>query len=619
MAFGKESENELSNKFKEAIDYFTAGRNEGNSYIAVEHYSTACQAFIQLETLAKTWNIREWQLIAVAFRFLSYHYAEVCFCNILGNIKNNKEKCSLEEKAALFEWLKSICTLKDIKISETSLDQVSKERFEYIQDNLDESTIASGYNAKKFMDLLLKENYRENIEEMNQSLQHSLFSREMDYNIRKKYFKKADVHRNALKNLEIIFFNKYGEFRGLKTRKGIEIYWDIDRIMMVFFEIYLNSSVELEIRKQLIAKASWYIEEFEKYEGEIGDLLQMLKELSTSENVIHYGLKKLDVSSWKFSLKNGLDTIETLEKVRATMMRDIKEGRAIPPYCKNCGSIIERGSSHCCTCGNQLEKNQIVEAQVSGRGEKPELLIQEDILPDKGPGARVLVGGRIYSIVKSSMTIGRGESADIRVADPDLLVSRMHARILRDDAGQYWVEDTNSTHGTFIYSNGHYKKIKKWALYNGDIIVLCHDPKEGKEYPITFETAEDRACITGLLYTPGVTELQAEIILEGRRIPLTKEVMTLGRSEDADIYIADQAHLVSRTHAKIYRDNTGQYWIEDTSSANGTFIYQNGNYKKIQKWALYSGDIIVLCHDHKGGKEFSLVFENIERERTQIY
>ena len=41
MAFGNESEDELSNKFKEAIDYFTAGRNEGNSYIAIEHYLKA--------------------------------------------------------------------------------------------------------------------------------------------------------------------------------------------------------------------------------------------------------------------------------------------------------------------------------------------------------------------------------------------------------------------------------------------------------------------------------------------------------------------------------------------------------------------------------------------------
>ena len=132
-------------------------------------------------------------MIAVAFRFLSYYYAEVCLCNILDNIKSNKEKCSQEEKTALFEWLKSICTLKDIKTFETSLDQVSKERFEYIETNLDESTIESGYNAKKFMDLLLKENYRKNIEEMNQSLQHSLFSREKNIILEKRISKKLMI------------------------------------------------------------------------------------------------------------------------------------------------------------------------------------------------------------------------------------------------------------------------------------------------------------------------------------------------------------------------------------------------------------------------------------------
>jgi len=218
-----------------------------------------------------------------------------------------------------------------------------------------------------------------------------------------------------------------------------------------------------------------------------------------------------------------------------------------------------------------------------------------------GAEAKITVDNKDYNLTKDSVTIGRGKNADIHIEDPDQAVSRIHARIYKNK-DQYWIEDNNSTHGTFIYKNGTYKKIQKWALHDGDTIVLCHDPTGGKQVLIMFETAKRGD------YKPKAAKQEAEVMVGGKRIPLTKTVMTIGRSENADIRIPDPDMLVSRIHARIYKDK-GQYWIEDNNSTHGTFIYQKGQYKKIQKWALYDGDVIVLCHDPQGGKEFPLKFK----------
>jgi pSer/pThr/pTyr-binding forkhead associated (FHA) protein len=212
---------------------------------------------------------------------------------------------------------------------------------------------------------------------------------------------------------------------------------------------------------------------------------------------------------------------------------------------------------------------------------------------------KVIVDDREYT-VGDSVTVGRSESADIQISDP--IVSRMHAKIYKDDTGQYWIKDTKSTHGTFIHKNGEYKKITKWALYDGDIIVLCHDPEGGKQFSITFKTVKKPQSMRAR------TQIEAEVIIEGESFPLTRKSMTIGRSDSADIQIDDSYQYVSRMHAKIYKDDTGQYWIKDTKSTHGTFIHKNGEYKKITKWALYDGDIIVVSRGSKGAYDLSMEF-----------
>lgn len=57
--------------------------------------------------------------------------------------------------------------------------------------------------------------------------------------------------------------------------------------------------------------------------------------------------------------------------------------------------------------------------------------------------------------------------------------------------------------------------------------------------------------------------------IAGKIIPLTADVLTVGRAGDNHIVIADDA--VSRHHAQITRLHT-QYYIADLHSRNGTFV-----------------------------------------------
>lgn len=56
---------------------------------------------------------------------------------------------------------------------------------------------------------------------------------------------------------------------------------------------------------------------------------------------------------------------------------------------------------------------------------------------------------------------------------------------------------------------------------------------------------------------------------KGREIPLTQELLTIGRLQGSDVVIDDR--LASRRHAEIERRH-GQYVVNDCGSRNGTFV-----------------------------------------------
>ncbi|MFO0666559.1 MAG: GGDEF domain-containing protein [Polyangiaceae bacterium] len=70
--------------------------------------------------------------------------------------------------------------------------------------------------------------------------------------------------------------------------------------------------------------------------------------------------------------------------------------------------------------------------------------------------------GQVFSLDKDVMLIGRGTECDIWLEDPG--VSRVHARVVRDEDGEYYVEDMGSTNGTFMKRTA----VKRAPLSAGD-------------------------------------------------------------------------------------------------------------------------------------------------------
>lgn len=80
---------------------------------------------------------------------------------------------------------------------------------------------------------------------------------------------------------------------------------------------------------------------------------------------------------------------------------------------------------------------------------------------------------------------------------------------------------------------------------------------------------------------------------KGREIPLSQELLTIGRLDENDVVIDDR--LISRHHAQIERER-GQYTLRDRGSRNGTFV--NGQRISVPH-VLRDGDEIQIGLDFK--------------------
>ena len=93
---------------------------------------------------------------------------------------------------------------------------------------------------------------------------------------------------------------------------------------------------------------------------------------------------------------------------------------------------------------------------------------EEELAPQPAVGERgtlVLAGGRIASLNKPEVTIGRLPECDVVVDDP--WASRQHARIRRTDGG-FVLVDLGSTNGTLVND----EPIQEHVLENGDRITI---------------------------------------------------------------------------------------------------------------------------------------------------
>jgi len=74
--------------------------------------------------------------------------------------------------------------------------------------------------------------------------------------------------------------------------------------------------------------------------------------------------------------------------------------------------------------------------------------------------------GRRIPLLSREYVVGRDAEAGLVVSRSS--VSRLHAKLYSDDAGNWWVEDLGSTNGTFV--NG--ERITSTRLDEGDEITI---------------------------------------------------------------------------------------------------------------------------------------------------
>jgi pSer/pThr/pTyr-binding forkhead associated (FHA) protein len=206
------------------------------------------------------------------------------------------------------------------------------------------------------------------------------------------------------------------------------------------------------------------------------------------------------------------------------------------------------------------------------------------------PGART--GGRLvglldrhtYTIPDEGLSIGRDPGCDLVLGIAG--VSRRHADIVPGRLG-YEIKDS-SMNG--VYVNGARVSQSRW-LGVGDVIRI------GTE-EFVFDADIDRSTpgaahlgATGFVAsvpppaapsprTPlpslrmedgalAMIELMSGGALRGRRMPITKSLVRVGRAPHNDIVIPDES--VSLTHATVER-RADEWFILDGSSRNGTFV-----------------------------------------------
>jgi pSer/pThr/pTyr-binding forkhead associated (FHA) protein len=246
----------------------------------------------------------------------------------------------------------------------------------------------------------------------------------------------------------------------------------------------------------------------------------------------------------------------------------------------------------------------------------------------------------VVPFVREEITIGRQEGNTIRLTERN--VSRRHARLLRQN-GHVVVEDLGSSNGTRI--NGE-RISGQSAIKDGDLIQIgdydlalqseaaaaaskarpapddeedsdpdasASEPETETETPVHEEagangaTGDQRRHSTAIIRMDAVENSRSRKVkdlgedeaprlvvvsaeLKGQEYSCIRTEMRIGRTDDNDIVIDHRS--LSRTHAKIVREDNGEWRVIDMQSANGMKI----NGESYAQASLASGDIIELGH-----------------------
>lgn len=169
------------------------------------------------------------------------------------------------------------------------------------------------------------------------------------------------------------------------------------------------------------------------------------------------------------------------------------------------------------------------------------------------------------------ITIGRNPTNDIIINNPN--VSSNHAVIIIEVSGDIILRDLNSTNGTFV--NG--KRITDAKINPTDRIQVCDIEINWKE----------------------------NLIKQGSPAPQpiqNANSITIGRNS-SNLIVIPQSD-VSSFHATISKSASGEIFIQDNNSSNGTYV----NGRKITQHNLMSGDRVLLAN------KYPLEWENLYKK-----
>lgn len=218
-------------------------------------------------------------------------------------------------------------------------------------------------------------------------------------------------------------------------------------------------------------------------------------------------------------------------------------------------------------------------------------------------GVLICISGEMkQEIVKlrRDATIFGREKGDIKIKDSE--ISSTHCQIQNID-GNYHIFDMNSSNGTFIND----EQVVKAKLKDGDIVKLgqtqfrftLEDEKKVRHIPTLFKTPSTSADSTNSLVNTLIdrelsTSQHIYMTLHvtygnGKKetININQRQIFIGRASSFGLF--DQDPELSRKHLLVKLNETGEIFIEDQKSTNGSFL----NGKKIHGMHIISDKDII--------------------------
>ena len=216
--------------------------------------------------------------------------------------------------------------------------------------------------------------------------------------------------------------------------------------------------------------------------------------------------------------------------------------------CALCGTPSVIGEGFCTRCGLQSGTKP---GPMPGTHSGPELHLQS---------------GQTFKLA-GSVTIGR-DAAGITL--PDASVSRIHATITVDNAGNVSITEAGSTNGTLLDGQLLRKGVSVFAQNGSTIqfgaikgtLVIPVSARAGA-LPATPEVKPLAVAAAGDRRATLLTK-------DGRVVPITDTVFTVGRRPGNLLCITDD-QFISGMHAELVWRN-GQTFVVDKNSTNGTFV-----------------------------------------------